>query len=202
MCMTIENKNKNKNVTESQITQKSNECFDFWFKDVGVNGHNHGYMSKSCFMFEHVLDGMIKPANGRYMQLGTNFGVSFDILYRRYGERCIGIDLWNPLNHPNIIEKDMYELKDRSLAFCNVDMGDFRWTPKLRMHSIDYAIRNMVKGGIIFTAGGEYVNDCLGLNLSEYFINKGFTIENYNNFTNKKPLPNIGVEHELIARSS
>ena len=96
--------NKNKNFTESQITQKSNECFDFWFKDVGINGHNHGYMSKSCFMFEHVLHGMIKPANGRYMQLGTNFGVSFDILYRQYKERCIGIDLWNPLNHPNIIE--------------------------------------------------------------------------------------------------
>ena len=116
------------NLTESQITQKSQECFDFWFKDVGVTGHNHGYMSKSCFMFEHVLLGMLKPASGHFMQMGTNFGVSFDILYRQYGNRCIGIDLWNPLDHPNIIEKDIYDLEDMNLGFCNVDAGDFTWT--------------------------------------------------------------------------
>lgn len=190
------------NLTESQITQKSQECFDFWFKDVGVDGHNHGYMSKSCFMFEHVLHGMLKPTSGKYMQMGTNFGVSFDILYRKYGNRCIGIDLWNPLNHPNIIERNMYDLEDIPLAFCNVDAGDFRWTPKLRMFSIEYAIRNTVKGGIIITAGGNFVNECLGLNLSEYLKDHGFTIENYRNFTNKKPLPNLGIEHELIAISS
>lgn len=190
------------NLTESQITQKSQECFDFWFKDVGVDGHNHGYMSKSCFMFEHVLHGMLKPTSGKYMQMGTNFGVSFDILYRKYGNRCIGIDLWNPLNHPNIIEKDIYDLEEIDLGFCNVDAGDFRWTPKLRMFSIEYAMRNMVKGGIITTAGGDFVNECLGLNLSEYLKDHGFSIENYRNFTDKKPLSNVGVDHELIAISS
>jgi len=191
------------NLTEPQITQKSQECFDFWFNDVGVDGHNHGYMSRSCFMFEHVLPGMLKPASGHFMQMGTNFGISFDILYRQYGNRCIGIDLWNPLDHPNIIEKDIYDLNDMNVGFCNVDAGDFRWTPELRMFSIEYAMRNVVlKGGIIFTAGGDFVNECLGLNLYEYFEDHGFTMENYNNFTDKKPLPDTGVEYELIAISS
>ena len=97
----------------------------------------------------------------------------------------------------------MYELEDMPLAFCNVDVGDFRWTPKLRMYAINYAIRNIVKEGIIITAGGWYADECLGLNLAEHFKDNKFKIYNYKDFYHNLEFPeDLYIHNELIAISS
>jgi hypothetical protein len=182
--------------TEEEINKKTDDSFNFWFTNSGKDFHNHGFQSKSCDLFKYIVPTLQLPTAGAIMQLGTNLGIGFDILYQQYPYRAVGIDLWNPLDHPGILEQDMYDVYDVPLAFCNVDMGDFRWTPKLRLYALDYAIRNAEPGSYIITAGGQYVNDCLDTNLDELFNSNGFTISNYSNFVSNT-LPNI--EHEIIA---
>lgn len=190
---------------ESALISRTSEAFNFWFSDVGQYGelkHNHGYNSKGYFLFTHVLPKLLIPTNGYVMQMGSNFCVSFDILYRMFGDRAIGVDLWNPLEHPKVIEKNIYDLHDINLSFCHIDAGDFSWTPKLRLYSINYALRNMLPGGIIMTAGGEYVNECLNTNLNNLFENNDYIIKNYTDYTNEVPLKETGVEEMLIAIKS
>jgi len=187
---------------ESALISKTSEAFDFWFSDVGQYGelkHNHGYNSKGYFLFTHILPKLAIPSNGHVMQMGSNFCVSFDILYRMFGDRAIGVDLWNPLEHPKVIEKNIYDLHDINLSFCHIDAGDFKWTPNLRLYSIHYALRNTLKGGIIITAGGNYVNECLQVNLNEMFLKNDYTIKSCKDYTDKTVLDEIGVQHEIIA---
>ena len=196
--------------SESDITKKTKEAYDFWFNNHKQSGKFQDFRSKGCYMFNNVLPkfSIFFPRQGKVVQLGTALGISFDVLYKQFGDRALGVDLWNPLNHPNIIEKDMYQLEDMPMAFCNINMGDFRFTPKLRMYAIDYAIRNIVKGGVITTAGGDYVNKCLGLDLTKYFTDKGFTISNSRDYYNENsenyspPAEYVHVDKELIAISS
>jgi hypothetical protein len=188
-------------IAEKSITEKSEKCFDFWFKFPCSleKGHNYGYNSKGSFLFTRVLPKIGIPDSGIVMQMGSNFCVSFDILYRKYGERALGIDLWNPLDHPNVDEINVYDLPDINLAFCHVDSGHFQFTPSLRTYSIEYAIRNTLQGGAIITAGGNYVNECLGVNLNEMFLDSGYTIKNCKDYTDETVLDKIGVQHEIIA---
>ena len=136
-------------VIESEITQKTKQAYDFWFNNYEQSGKFQDYRSKGCYMFNNIVPRLTIPKEAKIVQLGTALGISFDVLYKQFGDRALGIDLWNPLNHPGIVEKDMYQLEDMPMAFCNVNMGDFRFTPKLRKYSIDYAIR-MVKSKTIF----------------------------------------------------
>ena len=191
--------------SESDITKKTKEAYDFWFNNHEQEGKYQDFRSKGCYMFNNVLPKLSIPEEGKVVQLGTALGISFDILYKQFGDRSLGVDLWNPLNHPNIIEMDMYILKDMPLAFCNVNVGNFKHTPKLRKYAIDYAIRNTVKGGVITTAGGVYVDKCLGLDLSKYFTDKGFKMSSSNDYYNqnsknyKPPVDYVHVDKELIA---
>ena len=63
----------------------------------------------------------------------------------------------------------------------------------------------MVKGGVITTAGGVYVNECLGFNLTKYFTENGFTLYNSTSFYNentenyKAPADYVHIEKEIIA---
>ena len=192
-------------VIESEITKKTKQAYDFWFNNYEQSGKFQDYRSKGCYMFNNIVPRLTIPKEAKIVQLGTALGISFDVLYKQFGDRALGIDLWNPLNHPGIVEKDMYQLEDMPMAFCNVNMGDFSFTPKLRKYSIDYAIRNMVKGGVITTAGGVYVNECLGFNLTKYFTENGFTLYNSTSFYNentenyKAPADYVHIEKEIIA---
>ena len=49
------------------------------------------------------------PKDGKIVVLGTHNCYTFDKLCKYFGyNRCVGYDLHNPTNHPNVIIKNYY----------------------------------------------------------------------------------------------
>ena len=75
----------------------------------------------------------------------------FDKLCKHFGyDRCIGYDLHNPKNHPNVIIKDCSKLTDEDnidIAFIHNDLGNYASTPKLKEYGQRWASKNVIKGG-------------------------------------------------------
>ena len=91
------------------------------------------------------------PKEGKILILGTHNCYTFYKLCKHFGyNRCIGYDLHNPNNHPNVVIKDCMELTDKDkmdIAFCHNDLGNYATTPKLKEHAQKWAAKNLVNGG-------------------------------------------------------
>ena len=91
------------------------------------------------------------PKKGKILVLGTHNCYTFDKLCKHFGyDRCIGYDLHNPNNHPNVVIKDCMELRDEDkmdIAFCHNDLGNYATTPQLKEHGQKWAAKNIVSGG-------------------------------------------------------
>ena len=91
------------------------------------------------------------PKEGKILILGTHNCYTFDKLCKHFGyDRCIGYDLHNPNNHPNVVIKDCMKLTDEDkmdIAFCHNDLGNYATTPKLKEHGQKWAAKNLVNGG-------------------------------------------------------
>lgn len=91
------------------------------------------------------------PKEGKILILGTHNCYTFEKLCRHFGhDRCIGYDLHNPNNHPNVVIKDCMELSEEDkidIAFCHNDLGNYATTPKLKEHAQKWAAKNLVSGG-------------------------------------------------------
>ena len=69
-------------------------------------------------------------------------------------DRCVGYDLHNPNNHPNVVIKDCMKLSDDDkieIAFCHNDLGNYATTPKLKEHAQKWAAKKIVKGGYMLS---------------------------------------------------
>ena len=127
--------------------------YDYWFNnqehDSWDQGGENYYVNTFYEKIVMELDDI--PKEGYILILGTHNCHSFDKLCRYFGYgRCIGYDLHNPNNHPNVIIKDCMELGDEDkidIAFCHNDLGNYATTPKLKEHAQKWAAKNMVKGG-------------------------------------------------------
>jgi len=128
-----------------------------------------GWESKGCFYFEHIWDFIDVPDDGGIVQVGCTFGCSLQILYNKFGDRVWGIDPFNPLKHPRIIEQKIQNVDDYPLAFVHCDAGDFRDTPALRRDALEWSVSNLVPGGVCLTAGhNKRVDDLLGFEMADY----------------------------------
>lgn len=92
----------------------------------------------------------ILPDKGKIVELGSRNGETLDILCQIYGDsRCIGVDMFNEKNHPNILKMNVTDLEDFSVAFVFNDIGGWSKTPKARKWSYEWSKRNCVDNGLI-----------------------------------------------------
>ncbi len=139
---------------------------------------NYGWGGKSCYYFNHLFDYIDIPSSGNIIQIGVALGCSLEVLHQRFGDRVIGIDPWNPLDHPRVLPQRIQDTPDMPSAFIHCNAGDFRYTPELRREALEWSLRNLVPGGVCLTAGNnEYVESLLGFTTNEIATKHKCTIE-------------------------
>jgi len=129
----------------------------FWFTNTENHNHNQdvaGY-GKEYYAYK-IFDKVITkikdiPNDGHIVVLGTNSCVSFDLLCQHFGyDRCIGFDIANPTNHPNVIIQDLSDSSKRPhipIAFVHNDVGSFPLTPLLKFQVQQWAGDHVIEGG-------------------------------------------------------
>ena len=148
-----------KNLEELGIYQKESiyYSYNYWFDNPEHDNWDQGgenyYVNTFYENIIMKLDDISKE--GKILILGTHNCVSFDKLCKYFGyERCIGYDLHNPTNHPNVVIKDCMKLSDNDkidIAFCHNDLGNYATTPKLKEHAQKWAAKNIIKGGYMLS---------------------------------------------------
>ena len=163
--------------------------YDYWFRNREHNNWDQGgekyYVN---YFYEDAIFKLDIPKDGYIVVLGTHNCVSFDKLCKHFGyERCIGYDLYNPTNHPNVIIKDCLTLNDTDnipIALCHNDLGNFATTPVLKMHGQKWAIKNIISGGYFL---GNNNNNCKKINIEQLMCNNGFKNIQLNELHNGTP---------------
>ena len=138
-------------------TEKNYYSFDYWFNnpehDSWDQGGENYYVNTFYENIIMQLDDI--PKEGKILILGTHNCYSFDKLCKYFGyDRCIGYDLHNPNNHPNVIIKDCMELTEKDkmdIAFCHNDLGNYATTPILKEYAQKWAAKNIIKGGYMLS---------------------------------------------------
>ena len=126
--------------------------YEYWFNNEEHDNWDQGgdkyYVNT---FYNNIVFNLDIPKEGKIVVAGTHNCVSFDKLCKHFGyDRCIGYDLHNPTNHPNVIIKDCLELSDLDnvpIAFFHNDLGNFSSTPKLKLHGQQWGMRNIISGG-------------------------------------------------------
>ena len=152
-----------KDLSKLDIYGDMKECetlyysFDYWFNNEEHDSWDQGgekyYVNT---FYENIIMKLNNiPKEGKILILGTHNCYTFDKLCKYFGyDRCIGYDLHNPKNHPNVIIKDCMKLSDEDkmdIAFCHNDLGNYATTPKLKEHAQKWAVKNIVKGGYMLS---------------------------------------------------
>ena len=133
--------------------EKPYYSFEYWFNNDEHDSWDQGgekyYVNT---FYENIIMKLQDiPKEGKILILGTHNCYTFEKLCRHFGhDRCIGYDLHNPNNHPNVVIKDCMELSEEDkidIAFCHNDLGNYATTPKLKEHAQKWAAKNLVSGG-------------------------------------------------------
>ena len=134
--------------------EENNYSYDFWFNNlVHDDWHQGGEQYYVNTFYENIIMKIKDiPKTGKIVILGTHNCHAFDKLCKHFGyDRCIGYDLHNPKNHPNVVIKNCMELSDDDkvdIAFCHNDLGNYSTTPLLKEHGQKWAAKNIIKVGI------------------------------------------------------
>jgi len=128
--------------------------YDFWFNNKEFDDHDQfGSNYYVITFYSNIIFNLDIPDEGYIVVAGTARGVSFNLLCEKYGkDRCIGFDLFNPSNHPNIIIKDCHKLNEQDdipIAFAHNDIGSMVHTPDLKIHTQKWLINNIIPNGIL-----------------------------------------------------
>jgi hypothetical protein len=131
--------------------------YDYWFNNNEHDSWDQGGEKYYVHTFYENIIMKLKdiPTTGKILILGTHNCHTFDKLCKFFGyDRCIGYDLHNPNNHPNVVIKDCMKLNETDIvdiAFCHNDLGNYATTPKLKEHAQKWAAKNIIKGGYMLS---------------------------------------------------
>lgn len=141
----------------SNQNEKEYYSYEYWFNNPEHDSWDQGgekyYVNT---FYENIIMKLEDlPKTGKILILGTHNCHTFDKLCKHFGyDRCIGYDLHNPNNHPNVVIKNCMELSDDDkldIAFCHNDLGNYATTPKLKEHAQKWAAKNIIKGGYMLS---------------------------------------------------
>lgn len=138
-----------------RISEKNYYSLDYWFNNTVHDEWDQGKENYYVHEFYEKIIMQLDIPNGKIVVLGTHNCHSFDKLCKHFGyDRCVGYDLHNPTNHPNVIIKDCMTLSDDDtidIAFCHNDLGNYSTTPKLKEHGQKWASKNIITGGYMLS---------------------------------------------------
>lgn len=157
---------------------------------AGVWTH-YGFDYCSFLVAKHIHPLLDVPAQGTIVQIGCGLGLAVEKLCELYGEdRVVGFDWLNPLNHPRIEVLDCSKL-DRSMeiAFCEIDVAAASTHPELRLHCLEWAINNLVEGGIILF-NNNFASKHYGFDIEKYVADRGFLIRQLSEYKHPALLEN------------
>jgi hypothetical protein len=151
---------------------------NFWFNETDKHGDVYGY-SKDYYanhLYEHVISKITDiPKEGFIVVLGSNKCVSFNILVDIFGsDRCLGIDIANPTNHPLVKVKnilDFDETDDIPIAFAHNDIGSYPLTPMAKIKGQMWLASNVVDNGYVLSRNNL---NSVKFPSEEYMSNMGF----------------------------
>lgn len=132
------------------------ESFEFWFENEEFDAHDQfGSDYYVNTFYKDIVPTLDIPQEGYIVVMGTARAVSFDLLCKEFGpERCIGFDLYNPSNHPQVKIKDCNKLSvadNIPIAFAHNDIGSIPHTPSLKYKVQEWLLGNIVKGGYLLS---------------------------------------------------
>ncbi len=171
--------------------------FNYWFNNPEHDNWDQGgekyYVNT---FYENIIMKLNDiPENGKIVILGTHNCYTFDKLCKHFGyDRCIGYDLHNPNNHPNVVIKNCMELCDddkMEIAFCHNDLGNYATTPTLKEHGQKWAAKHMVKGGYMLS--NNNFNRAKVKNI-EIMEENGFKVTQLMDLQDKYDLSNLPFE--------
>lgn len=157
-------------------TQRYEESFDFWFENKEFDSHDQfGDKYYVNTFYKDIVPTLNIPEEGYIVVVGTARAVSFDLLCQTFGaDRCIGYDLYNPSNHPQVKIKDCRHLSTKDnipIAFAHNDIGSIPHTPKLKYHTQLWLLDNIIEGGYLL--GNNNLNRAK-FKFEELAIDNGF----------------------------
>lgn len=142
---------------ETKNTENTFYSYDYWFNNKEHDNWHQGGDEYYVNTFYNNIVMKIEdiPSDGKILILGTHNCVAFDKLCKHFGyDRCIGYDLHNPKNHPNVVIKDCMSLTENDkidIAFCHNDLGNYATTPLLKEHAQKWAAKNIISGGYMLS---------------------------------------------------
>jgi len=147
------------NTQQEEIVNTENTfySYNYWFNNKEHDNWHQGGDDYYVNTFYNNIVMKIEdiPSNGKILILGSHNCVAFDKLCKHFGyDRCIGYDLHNPKNHPNVVIKDCMTLNENDkidIAFCHNDLGNYATTPLLKEHGQKWAAKNMISGGYMLS---------------------------------------------------
>ena len=107
-------------------------------------------------LFNEALDFVFNrklPNNGKYIEIGVYKGESFLQLVKKYGlSNCLGIDVKNYANLPNIIVKDIRKFEESFSIILGINDLPFS-CPNSKLHTHNWLCKNVIKDGLIVLTG-------------------------------------------------
>ena len=146
-----------KDLSLLNIYESDYYSYEYWFNNSEHDSWDQGgdkyYVNTFYENIIMKLDDI--PKEGKILILGTHNCYTFDKLCKHFGyDRCIGYDLHNPTNHPNVVIKNCMELSNKDkmdISFCHNDLGNYATTPKLKEYAQKWAAKNIIKGGYMLS---------------------------------------------------
>jgi len=105
------------------------------------------------FVFDHKM-----PPKGKCVEIGIYKGESFLRIVDTYGLRdCLGIDIKNYANLPNVVVKDVKEIED---SFpIKLGINDIAGNcPESKKYGHNWLQKNVVEGGLIVLTGHKDIS--------------------------------------------
>jgi len=181
----------------TKINESKYYDVDFWYTQIdkhGGNVHDYGKQYYAYQLFEKLVAKLTDmPDEGYIVVLGTHNCVSFDLLCSTFGkDRCIGFDIANPTNHPQVrVDNILNVIEDLPIAFVHNDVGNFSFTPIAKLHAQIWAAKNVVPGG--YFLGRNNYNKAK-LPLEHVMERHGFTNANLSTLTGIVDLKDIATD--------
>jgi hypothetical protein len=152
---------------------------DFWYNQLDKHDgpgydtiHNYGPGYYAYKLYERLIPQLDIPNTGAIVVLGTHRCVSFNLLCKKFGDRCLGFDIANPTNHPKVLVHNVMNLTaDIPIAFVHNDIGNFTYTPKAKLHAQEWATKNVISGGYMLGRNDRNSRD---YPLEQLAISNGF----------------------------
>lgn len=125
---------------------------DFWIERNQTL--NVDWSAKTVVYCRNIFNSIDIP-DGKVVMLGSAYSLALEVLYSKFGNRAVGVDLWNFGNHHRCLERDIHDLEDFPCAFVYCDVASFSHIgmqdPCPRLTAFTWTLRNLQPGGYCIT---------------------------------------------------